>query len=108
MALRLAFFLGRRDFLMRRVAGVWRQYNEQGEMSVRELGGDRMLAELTGVPKPDWFVCCSITGWMHEAGLATGMKRLASRHTECRARGAARCLWELQWDGSPPSTQSTP
>jgi predicted hydrocarbon binding protein len=99
LALRLAFFLGRPEFLMRRVAGVWRQYNERGEMVVREFLSGRMLAELTGFPEPDWYLCCSITGWLHEAGLATGMKDLSTEHVECRARGKARCAWVLRWDG---------
>ncbi len=98
IALRLAFFLGRPEFLMRRVAGVWRQYNDKGEMLVREFVHGRMTAELVGMQGTDWFLCCSITGWLHEAGLATGMKELASTHLECRARGKARCLWELRWN----------
>ena len=104
LALRLAFFLGRPEFLMRRVAGIWRQYNEEGEMLVREFTGGRMLAELVRMPSPDWFICCSVTGWLHEAGLATGMKGLVASHPECRARRGARCLWELRWEsGNPPS-----
>ena len=97
-ALRLAFFLGRPEFLMRRVAGVWRQYNEKGDMIVRTFVHGRMTAELVAVPEPDWFVCCSVSGWLHEAGLATGMKRLSTQHVECRARGKSRCAWELKWD----------
>jgi hypothetical protein len=100
LALRLAFFLGRPEFLMRRVAGVWRQYNEQGDMTVQEFGSGRMVAELSAMPKPDWFVCCSVTGWLHEAGLATGMQRLSTRHTDCRARDKSHCLWELRWDAT--------
>jgi hypothetical protein len=108
MALRLAFFLGRPEFLMRRVAGVWRQYNEEGDMIVHEFTPGRMLAELARVPDPDWFVCCSVSGWMHEAGLATGMKRLFVHHTECRAQDKPRCLWELRWDEkSQPSQPPT-
>jgi hypothetical protein len=99
MALRLAFFLARPEFLMRRVAGVWRQYNEHGEMLVREFADGRMTAELVGVPRPDHAICCSVTGWLHEAGLATGMTGLLSEHTECRALGAQRCLWVLLWTG---------
>ncbi|MGO8997686.1 MAG: hypothetical protein ACLQVI_30585 [Polyangiaceae bacterium] len=107
LALRLAFFLGRPEFLMRRVAGIWRQYNEQGEMVVREFVHGRMVAELVGMPSSDWYVCCSVTGWLHEAGLATGMKALTTSHIECRARGKSRCSWELRWDNrtslAPPS-----
>jgi hypothetical protein len=97
IALRLAFFLARPEFLMRRVAGVWRQYNTEGEMHVREFGNGRMIAELTGMTRPDWFLCCSITGWLYEAGVATGMKQLVASHSECRARGSARCIWQLRW-----------
>ena len=101
LALRLAFFLGRPEFLMRRVAGVWRQYNDEGEMIVREFVDRRMVTELTGVMKPDRYLCASITGWLHQAGLATGMKGLAIAHIECRADDAARCSWDLRWNGGP-------
>jgi hypothetical protein len=99
LALRLAFFLGRPEFLMRRVAGIWRQYNEEGEMAVREFASGRMLAELSGFPSPDWYICSSITGWLYEAGLATGMRDLSTKHVECRARGRDHCYWELRWEG---------
>ncbi len=97
LALRLAFFLARPEFLMRRVAGVWRQYNEAGEMLVLEFTPGRMVAELRGMPVTDWIVCASVTGWLNEAGTATGMRHLRTTHAECRAKGAARCLWVLEW-----------
>ena len=98
LGLRLAFFLARPEFLMRRVAGVWRQYNDEGEMLVLSFNEGEMHAELRGLQAPDWFLCCSVTGWLHEAGVATRMKELVSRHTQCRAKSAPRCLWELRWD----------
>jgi hypothetical protein len=98
LGLRLAFFLARPEFLMRRVAGVWRQYNEGGEMLVLGFDEGHMLAELRGMPTSDWFLCCSVTGWLHEAGLATGMKDLVTEHSQCRANGEQRCLWDLRWN----------
>jgi hypothetical protein len=97
LGLRLAFFLARPEFLMRRVAGVWRQYNEAGEMLVLGFDEGHMLAELRGMPTSDWFLCCSVTGWLNEAGLATGMKELVTQHSSCRANGEPRCLWDLRW-----------
>jgi hypothetical protein len=97
MALRLAFFLARPEFLMRRVAGVWRQYNEEGEMLVRDFQRGGMVAELSGLSKPSFIICCSVSGWLTEAGVATGMKHLTTVHIECRARGGHRCLWQLKW-----------
>jgi hypothetical protein len=82
---------------MRRVAGVWRQYNVAGEMLVLEFNPGRMVAELRAMPVTDWIVCASVTGWLGEAGIATGMKQLQTTHSECRGKGAARCLWVLQW-----------
>lgn len=104
LGLRLAFFLARPEFLMRRVAGVWRQFNDEGEMVVREFLPGRMVAEMQGFASPSWTFCCSVTGWLHEAGVATGMKHLATHHVECCARGASTCQWHLRWlrDGSTP------
>jgi hypothetical protein len=96
-ALRLAFFLARPEYMMRRVAGVWSNYNDEGEMIVREFTRGRMTAELVGLTEPNWWLCCSITGWLHEGGLATGLKRVVTTHAECRARGALRCVWQLRW-----------
>jgi hypothetical protein len=98
LGLRLAFFVARPEFLMRRVAGVWRQYNDEGEMRVLSFNDGEMHSELRGLLAPDWFFCCSITGWLHEAGVATGMKELVARHAYCRAKGEPRCLWELHWN----------
>jgi hypothetical protein len=39
MALRLAFFLARPEFLKRRVAGVWRQYDERSTPSAARAEG---------------------------------------------------------------------
>jgi hypothetical protein len=108
LALRLAFFLGRPEFLMRRVAGVWRQYNEEGEMCVREFTGGRMLAELVGMANPDRFICSSVTGWLHEAGLAMGMKGLHAQHVACRAQDGTQCLWELRWEEARPPADLPP
>ncbi len=42
---------------MRRVAGVWSQYNDEGRMLVREFTSGLMVAELTGLEKPNWVFC---------------------------------------------------
>jgi hypothetical protein len=78
---------------MRRVAGVWRQYNDAGEMHVLEFANGRMVTELAGTVSPSWFFCCSITGWLREAGLAAGLKQTVANHIECRGRGRGRCVW---------------
>jgi len=96
MGMRLAFFLGRPEFLMRRVAGVWRQYNDEGEMRVLEFGNGRMTTELVGVQSPSWAFCASITGWLHEAALAAGLKQSTVSHVECCTSSGSRCVWVLR------------
>jgi hypothetical protein len=102
MGLRIAFFLARPEFIMRRVAGVWRQYNDAGQMRVLEFANGRMVAELVGVTTPSWAFCCSITGWLAEAALAAGLKRTIVHHVECRSRGGGRCVWNLRRDADEP------
>ena len=96
MGVRVAFFLGRPEFLMRRVAGVWRQYNDAGEMRVLEFANGRMLTELAETRSPSWAFCASITGWLLEAALSAGLKGSTAAHVECRARAGARCLWSIR------------
>jgi predicted hydrocarbon binding protein len=102
MGLRIAFFLARPEFIMRRVAGVWRQYNDAGEMRVLEFANGRMVAELVGVVTPSWACCASISGWLAEAALAAGLKRTVVNHVECRSRGHGRCVWYLRRDADEP------
>jgi hypothetical protein len=102
MGLRIAFFLARPEFIMRRVAGVWRQYNDAGQMRVLEFANGRMVAELVGVTTPSWAFCCSISGWLGEAAIAAGLKRTVVNHLECRSRGGARCVWSLRRDADEP------
>jgi len=102
MGLRIAFFLARPEFLMRRVAGVWRQYNDAGQMRVLEFANGRMVAELVGVTTPSWAFCCSITGWLAEAALAAALKGTVVNHVECRSRGGGRCVWNLRRDTEEP------
>jgi predicted hydrocarbon binding protein len=108
MGLRIAFFLGRPEFLMRRVAGVWRQYNDEGQMQILEFANGRMVAELVGVDTPSWAFCASITGWLREAAIAVGLKRVVANHIECKSRGANRCVWHVRRDSAEPLRSERP
>ncbi len=95
--LRLVFYLGRPEFLMRKVAKVWDQYNDQGEMHVRSFEANRGTFELTGADESHTIFCALLTGWFREMSRATGIVTPSVRHTECLARGEARCFWEIRW-----------
>jgi len=95
--LRMVFYLGRPEFLMRKVAKVWDQFNDKGEMHVRSFEANRATFELTGADESYTIFCALLTGWFREMARATGIVAPNVRHTECRARGEARCFWEIRW-----------
>ena len=95
--LRAVFYLGRPEFLIRKVTSVWRQYNDQGQMHVRAFETNRATFELTDVDESYVIFCALLTGWFRELARATGIVAPGVRHTECRARGEARCMWEIRW-----------
>jgi len=97
--LRLVFYLAKPEFLMKRVAQLWRQFNDEGEMLITHFEDYASGLEVKGISKPYWLFCCTITGWAREVTKASGGMHPLARHVECRARGGARCLWELKWTG---------
>jgi hypothetical protein len=93
--IRMAFWVSKPDFLMKRVAGLWRQFNDEGEMVILHADHDVRRFEVTGVSTPNWLFCCTITGWGTVTTQAAGIVNPVARHVQCRARGASRCLWEV-------------
>jgi len=97
--IRMAFWLSKPDFLMRRVAGLWRQFNDEGEMTILHADPGIRRFEVTGVSTPHWLFCCTITGWGRVTTEAAGIVSPTARHIQCRARGAPRCIWEVTTPG---------
>ena len=93
---RAAFYVLKPSFLGKRVAGLWDQYNDEGAMTIHEARPELVRVEVVGIVKPDWLFCCTLTGWCGEFALATGSIGARPVHTECRAKGAARCLWDVR------------
>ncbi len=94
--LRAAFYLGKPEYLMRRVAGIWRQFNDEGTMTVQDMTDHDVKLEVTGVTNPRASFCCVLTGWCFEMTRALGIKDGRATHIQCRARGGKRCLWEVR------------
>jgi hypothetical protein len=95
--LRLAFYLAKPSFLMKRVAGIWDQYNDEGAMHVRHFDERSCSLELTGIAKTYPYYCSILTGWAREMAVGMGIANPVVRHAECRGRGDARCLWDIRW-----------
>ena len=85
---------------MKRITQLWRQFNDEGTMELLHLDEHSASIEVKGIIKPEWLFCCTLTGWSRQIAIAFGSSNPVVRHTDCRARGAARCVKTLLVDGS--------
>ncbi len=93
------FMLATPAFLVRRAAGLWSQFNDEGSMDVVHVEKNFMIVEIRGVPEPDAVFCATLTGWWKVAGERFRARGAEVQHVQCRARGGDRCLWHLRWKG---------
>ena len=105
--LRLAFYLSKPDFLMKRITQLWRQFNDEGSMELLHIDEFSSSIEVKGVTRPQWLFCCTLTGWSREVSNALGGQHPVVKHTDCRARGQSRCIWQLKWTGLARSAMVT-
>jgi hypothetical protein len=94
---RLAAWVSRPEALMQRATGLWRQFNDDGLMEMREVGDHHAVLELTGLTGVDPLFCAVITGWCREVGLLIGAIAPIAKHVECKHRAGARCVWEVRY-----------
>jgi signal transduction histidine kinase len=104
MAKRAVMYVASPEFLLRRIASLWSQFNDQGEMRILSIDERQAHIELVGLPDPNELFCATITGWCEVIGDAVGFDRPRSEHTHCRARGDEACVWRVAFTPwSPPS-----
>ena len=87
-------------FLMKRIAGMWRQFNDEGSMELLDVDDHACEIEVKDVPQPHTIFCAILTGWIREVTRSVGRVSPLVRHSSCRARGATRCLWDVRWTGT--------
>ena len=104
MLLRLAFYWGKPEFLMKRAAGLWRQFNDEGMMDLLHMDDRLVRLEVRDVVHPRATFCRLLNGWCIETATALGIVNVHATHTECRALGGARCVWEVRGSIKPGST----
>jgi hypothetical protein len=93
------FYFANREYLLRRVAALWRQFNDAGELRVLEFDERKARMELLDIPTSNRYFCALITGWSCEVGRAFGVKHPQARHVACIAEKGERCLWQIDWQG---------
>jgi len=102
--LRVALYVTKPAFLMARIAGMWRQFNDEGSMELLEMSMEHATIEVRGIKEPLATLCQILTGWVEAVTQTLGAEVIVVQHTECRARGDARCIWEVKGRLSPPET----
>jgi hypothetical protein len=95
---RSLFYLSSPEYLLRRITGLWTQYNQGGTMHLRHFDDRKVVIELAGLPAPHRLLCSSITGWVHVTAEAVGARGARVEHAACRARGSSHCLYEVLWN----------
>ncbi len=93
---RAALYLANPEFMMKRVASLWSQFNDEGSMEMTKFLPDEMSIEVKGVSGPHWLHCCTITGWAAEVAAHFGWRTPTAKHPRCRAKGDTRCIWEIR------------
>jgi hypothetical protein len=87
------------EFLMRRIAGTWRQLNDAGSLELLDIDDHACEIEVKDIPDPHPIFCSILTGWIRELTRAVGRVSPLVKHKQCRAKGATRCLWDAKWSG---------
>lgn len=95
---RLAFYVSRRDYALARVAAAWRQFNDEGEMSLEMAASGVCSMQVTGAELPGPLFCETLTGWCAILGEHVGMRNPRVGHETCRSRGHEGCTWKLRWE----------
>lgn len=95
MAKRAVMYVASPEFLLRRIATLWHQFNDRGEMRILGIDERQAHIELAHLPDPDELFCATITGWSEVIGDAVGFDRPRAEHVSCRARGDDACIWRV-------------
>ena len=94
---RLAVWMTNEEHVMKRVASLWSTFNDEGEMRLLDVGDTASHIEVLGLKKPNALFGSILTGWAREVAVAIQTKTPIARHPLCRARGDARCVWEIRY-----------
>jgi hypothetical protein len=94
---KVLFKLGSPSFIMKRVHTVYRTYVRGGAIAAIEAKSDRAVVALVEGALPLYFCAYGVCGWFAAAIELSGGKDVQVAETECRHRGAPRCVWEALW-----------
>jgi hypothetical protein len=102
--IRSIIYVSNPEFLLKRVAAAWHQFNDAGEMKLLRMdhrgdGSDNVGSADVGVMGTNLksaLFCRILSGWCVEFSRAIGIQSPVVHHIECMANGDNRCVWRIR------------
>ena len=90
--------LGTPTFTANSFSGAYRQYFNQGDLTVLKVSAKFAEVELRGAEAYGEAGCSGTLGWTRMALSYAGAKYLRAEQVACRYRGDERCLFHYTWE----------
>ena len=97
---KIFFKLGSPEFIISRVANVWRQYYNSGKARVAwdaVPAGKQARLIIEGFEAPARENCLSMLGWIEGMLHMAGARDVRVEETTCRCRGGEACVFTARW-----------
>lgn len=82
--------------LLSKAGQMWSSLYNRGELRVDSQNDDGANISLTNFPS-EASGCARITGWLERMAELTGAKDVRVTQTQCFAKGAKHCQWQVRW-----------
>lgn len=76
---------------------LWPNFHTSGRWEAKRDGDHGARATLRDLGVVDDAMCATLKGWILGLLQLAGIKRASVDHVECRARGAATCVFNVSW-----------
>lgn len=80
-------------------SGLWHRHYDCGHVRVSATREYETEMLIEGMPRPSRAHCLSVRGWLEGVFSFNPHTQVQIQEVSCRARGDARCLMRLSWNG---------
>lgn len=85
------------NWVLDKGTSLWPNFHTTGRWKVKRDGDKGAIATLADLGVVDEAMCATLKGWILGLLSLAGAKEPSVEHTECRARGAAACVYRVGW-----------
>ncbi|MBV8518328.1 MAG: hypothetical protein JO197_13100 [Acidobacteria bacterium] len=82
--------------LLGKASQMWSSLYNRGELRVEKQTATSAHIRLVNFPS-ELAGCSRVTGWIERMAELTGVKNVVVRQTQCAAKGADACEWDVLW-----------